>query len=226
MSRRFLALAPVLLALVAATACDRGGSGPAKADFDAAGTLRQASAAMAAVTSVGLTMDSEGEPPVSVRGGDMKLLRNGDAQGTLTMRQSGMNVEMKVVASGSSVYLDAGTGGWQKVPRALAALKYDPSAVLDPERGIAGLLGSLQAPKAEAVEKVDGKEAYRVAARLPKDRVKGLLPGVETDVDGKVWVRKADGRLVKVRGTFPGGKGTVVVAFTEFDVPYKISAPK
>ncbi|WP_067461933.1 LppX_LprAFG lipoprotein [Actinomadura macra] len=227
MSRRILTLAQVLLALVVVTACDGGGADkPAKADFDAAGTLRRASAAMATVKSVGLTMESEGKPPISVRGGDMKLLRNGDAQGTLTMEQSGMDVEMKVVASGSSVYLDAGTGGWQKVPRALAALKYDPSAVLDPERGIAKLLGSLQAPKPEAVEKVAGAEAYRVAAKLPKDRVAGLIPGVTTDVDGKVWVRKSDGRLVKVRGTFPGGKDTVLITFTEFDVPYKISAPR
>jgi len=227
MSRRFLALVQVLLTLVVVTACDGGGSDkPVKAEFDAAGTLRRASAAMAAVTSVGLTMESQGKPPISVRGGDMKLLRNGDAQGTLTMQQSGMNVEMKIVAAGNTVYLDAGTGGWQKVPRALAAMKYDPSAVLDPERGIAKLLSSLQAPKAEAIEKVNGMEAYRVAARLPKDRVSGLIPGITTDIDGQVWVRKSDSRLVKVRGVFPGGKDTVVITFTEFDVPYEISAPR
>lgn len=227
MSRRILVAVQVLLALVVAVACGGGGSGkPAKAAFDAAQTLRRSSTAMANVKSVGFTMESEGKPPISVHGGDLKLLRDGDAQGTLTMQQSGLDVEMKVVASGSSVYLDAGTGGWQKLPRALAAMRYDPSAVLDPDRGIAKLLGSLRAPKPEAVEKVNGREAYRVAATLPKDQVSGLIPGVDTDIAGKLWVSKADNRLVKVRGVFPEGKGAVVISFNEFDVPYKISAPK
>ncbi|WP_131738932.1 LppX_LprAFG lipoprotein [Actinomadura roseirufa] len=223
MSRRILVLVPLL---AVASACGGGGSGEKKADFDAAGTLKQASTAMAGVRSVAFRMESEGKPPLTVNGGDVKLLRNGDAQGTLTMRQSGMNIEMKVVATGNSVYLNPGTGGWQKLPRALAALRYDPSAVLDPDRGIVGLLGSVRAPKAEAVEKVNGKEAYRVAGTLPKDRVAGLLPGVGSDIDGKVWVGKADHRLLKVRGVFPGGKDAVVVSFTEFDAPYKISAPR
>ncbi|WP_242901738.1 LppX_LprAFG lipoprotein [Actinomadura terrae] len=228
MPRRILVLVHALLAMVVVTACDGGGGkgGSEKADFDAAGTLRQASSTMAGTRSVALRMDSEGKPPVSVKGGDMKLLRNGDGQGTLKVSRSGMDVEMKVVASGNTVYIGGATGGWQKVPKVLAATQYDTSAVLDPERGIAKLLGSLQDPKAEAVEKVDGKEAYRIAARLPKDRVAGLLPGVDTDIDGQVWVRKSDHRLVKVRGVFPGGKDKVTITFTEFDAAYTITPPK
>ncbi|TDD62781.1 LppX_LprAFG lipoprotein, partial [Actinomadura rubrisoli] len=202
-----------------------GGKSAAPAAFDAAGTLRQASAAMAAVKSVAFTVRSEGKTPIMVKGADIKLLRGGDAQGTLTLEQQGQNVEAKIVAVGSSVYLNLGTGGWQKAPKLLAATYYDPSAVLDPERGIAKLLGSLQAPQAEAEVKVNGKDAYRVRAKLPKDRVSGLIPGIDSDLEGQVWVGKADHRLLKVRGAFPEG-GAVVIDFTEFDAPYKISAPR
>ncbi|MFD0686726.1 LppX_LprAFG lipoprotein [Actinomadura fibrosa] len=228
MPRRFLALVHVLLALVAVSACDGGGSDdpkPTAAAFDAAGTLRQSSAAMAGLKSVAFTMATEGKSPIMVKGGDVKLLKSGDAQGTLTLEQSGQNVEAKIVALGPVVYLNLGTGGWQRAPKMLAAATYDPSAVLDPDRGIAKLLTSLQNPKPEAVEKVDGKEAYRIGATLPKDQVSGLLPGVDADLPGQVWVAKADHRLLKVRGTFPDG-GAVVISFTEFDAPYKISAPK
>ncbi|MFA1547362.1 LppX_LprAFG lipoprotein [Actinomadura chokoriensis] len=227
MSRRMLVLVPVLLALLFSGACDGGGSGEAgeKADFDAAQTLRQAADAMGRLKSVGFTVESDGKTPVIVKGGDMKLLRSGDAQGTLTIEQQGQNVEMKVVAVGDSIYLDAGTGGWRKLPKALAANVYDPSAVLDPQRGIPMLLTSARSPEPQAVEKVDGKEAYRVGAKLPKAQIAGLIPGINEDMDGQVWVSRADHRLVKVRGRFAAG-GAVVISFTEFDAPYKISAPK
>ncbi|MFA1539169.1 LppX_LprAFG lipoprotein [Actinomadura monticuli] len=226
MSRRMLVLVPVLLALAVAGGCGGGSDEPAKkADFDAAQTLGRAAQAMGALKSVGFSLESDGKTPVIVKGGDMKLLRSGDAQGTLTIEQQGQNVEMKVVALGDSIYLDAGTGGWRKLPKALAASVYDPSAVLDPRRGIPMLLSSAKAPVAQAVEKVDGAEAYRVGAKLPKAQIAGLIPGIGEDMDGQVWVRRADHRLVKVRGAFPGG-GAVVISFTEFDAAYKISAPK
>ena len=225
MSRRMLVLVPVLLALVFTGACDDGGGGGKKAEFDAAGTLREAAQAMSALKSVGFTLESDGKTPVIVKGGDMKLLRSGDAEGTLTVEQQGQNVEMKVVALGDSIYLDAGTGGWRKLPKALAAAMYDPSAVLDPQRGIPMLLSSAASPEPQAVEKVGGKDAYRVGAKLPKGQIAGLIPGIDADLDGQVWVGKADHRLLKVRGQFPKG-GAVVISFTEFDAPYKISAPK
>lgn len=225
MSRRILVLVPVLLALVLSGACSGGGAAE-KADFDAAQVMRQAAQAMGDLQSVAFTVESEGTTPVIVKGGDLKLLRGGDAEGTLTVEQQGQNVEMKVVAVGESIYLDAGTGGWRKLPKALAASMYDPSAVLDPERGIAKLLESAAGAEPQAVEKVDGVEAYRVGATLPKDRVSGLVPGIGADLEGQVWVNKADHRLVKVRGAFPEGKGAVVISFTEFDAPYEISAPR
>ncbi|HEU5030034.1 MAG TPA: LppX_LprAFG lipoprotein [Spirillospora sp.] len=227
MSRRFLGLVPLSLVLLAG-ACGGGGGGkPApKADFDGAQALKRSATAMAALKSVAFTVTSDGKTPIMVKGGDMKLLRDGDAQGTLTLEQSGQNVEAKVVAKGDTFYLDAGTGGWRKLPKSMASAVYDPSAVLDPNRGIPKLLTSLKTPKAEAVEKVDGKEAYRVGATLPQDQVGGLIPGINDDLAGQVWVSKADGRLLKVRGAFPKDEGAVVITFTDFDAPYTISAPK
>ncbi|MGH3240732.1 MAG: LppX_LprAFG lipoprotein [Spirillospora sp.] len=228
MPRRNLVLLVLLPVLLFAGACDGDGSDePAKkADFDAAQTLRQAAQAMGTVKSVAFTVKSEGRTPVMVKGGDLKLLRNGDAEGTLTVEQQGQNVEMKVVAVGDSIHLDAGTGGWRKLPKALAATMYDPSAVLDPERGISKLLASAGSPQAQAVEKVDGTQTNRIGAKLPKDQIAGLIPGIGADLDGQLWVSRSDHRLVKVRGAFPEGKGAVVITFTEFDAPYKISAPK
>lgn len=219
-----------MVALVVATACGGGGGdddggGPAR--FDGRKVLADASAAMGRLKSVGVTLSTQNKPPIMVQGGDIKLLKSGDAEGTLTIEQSGQAVEMKLVAAGDSVYLNAGTGGWRKTPRAAAAMLYDPSAVLDPSRGIPKLLTSAVSPTAEAEEKVDGKDAYRVRATLGQDDLARIVPGINSDVDGQVWVSKADQRVLKVKGNVPkGGKGSVVITFDEFDAPYKISAPK
>ncbi|MFF5265240.1 LppX_LprAFG lipoprotein [Actinomadura viridis] len=218
------------MAATVMTACSGGDGGGAAPAFDAADTLRRSSAAMAGLKSIGFTMTTEGKPPIMVRGGEMKLLRGGDADGTVTVEQSGQKVEMEIVASGDSVYIKAVTGGWRKVPRAMAATLYDPSAVLDPERGISKLLTTVTGPRAEATEKVGGKEARRVGVTLPKAAVGGLIPGVDADVKGQVWVSTADHRLLKVKGDVPpaaegGDRGSVIINFTEFDAPYTIKAP-
>jgi lipoprotein LprG len=236
---RLVLLIPVLCLLLAGsvlTACDGdgggggGGGAAAKPAFDAADTLRRSSAAMANLKSAAFTLGVEGKPPIMVQGGDLKLLRAGDAEGTLKIEQSGQVVEMQVVALADAVYLKAVTGGWRQVPKALVAAWYDPSAVLDPQRGISRLLGSVTQPRAEATEKVGGREARRVGVVLPKAAIGGLVPGINSDVRGQVWVGAADHRLLKVRGEIPpaaegGDKGAVVITFTEFDAPYSIKAP-
>jgi lipoprotein LprG len=207
-----------------------GGGEPAAAKpaFDAAQTLRQASTAMAGLKSLGLTLTSEGKPAVPVRGGELKLLRGGDADGTVTLEQSGQTVEMKLIAAGDTMYIKGPTGGWQRYPKAIAANLYDPSAVLDPQRGISALLQKAASPKAEATEEVGGKQAHRVRATLPKAAIGGLVPGITADVSGQIWVSATDHRLLKVKGEIPaagGESGSVVITFTEFNAPYKIKAP-
>jgi lipoprotein LprG len=230
---RFLPVFLVLFALVGASAACSGGDGgeagrsPA---FDAGQVLRQASGAMAKLRSVGFTLGTEGKPPIIVRGGEIKLLRSGDAEGTMTIVQSGQSVEMQIVAVGQSVYIKGVTGGWRQVPKAMAATLYDPSAVLDPNRGISKLLSSVTGVKAEGREKADGKDSYRVGVTLPKAAIGGLIPGIASDVRGQLWVSSSDHRLIKVRGEIPplaqgGEKGSVIINFTEFDSAYTIKAP-
>jgi lipoprotein LprG len=225
----------LLCALVgaSATACSGEEAKPSGAQapaFDAGQVLRQASAAMANLKSVGFAMTTEDKPPVPVRGGEISLLRSGDAEGTLTIVQSGQSVEMEIVAVGQNVYIKGLTGGWRQVPKAMASTLYDPSAVLDPDRGISKLLSSVTGAKAEGREKADGKDSYRVGVTLPRAAIGGLIPGISSDVRGQLWVSASDHRLIKVRGEIPplaqgGEKGSVIITFTEFDTPYKINAP-
>jgi lipoprotein LprG len=218
---------PVLaLVAVGLSACsDDAGPLP-----DASKTLQESAAAMKDLTSIGFTLTTEGKPPIQISGGDVKLLRSGDAQGVLNLQQGGQSVETDFVLLGDVVYFKGPTGGYQKLPRAMVAAVYDPSAILDPQRGISKLLSSVKGGEAEATEKVGGKNAHRVKVTLPASSAATLVPGITKDLSGQVWIGEADKRLLKVRAAVPaeqGGEGgTVVVTFTEFGQAYKITAPK
>ncbi|REE99411.1 LppX_LprAFG lipoprotein [Thermomonospora umbrina] len=194
-------------------------------------TMRQAADAMRNLQSVRFTLGTEGEPAIPIKGGDVKLLKNGDAQGTLRIEQLGLTLDTDFVLIGDTLYYKGLTGsGFQKAPKERILALYDPSAVLDPERGIAKLLSGVRSPQPEAREKVGGKDAYKIKVTLPKEQAGTLVPGVSQDLAGHVWVATADHRLLKVRGVLPAASGggddnAVVVTFTEFDAGYTFTPP-
>src|SRR5581483_1287181 len=75
------------------------------------------------------------------------LTKEGKAKGTATIDSSGIKVEAAFVIVDQSLYLKLATGGYQKLPLAVAATVYDPSAILDPNRGVAQLLRTAKNPK-------------------------------------------------------------------------------
>jgi lipoprotein LprG len=223
----------LLLIPLSAAGCKGGSesSQPTESLPKGSEVLSQASAAMRDVNSVGFTLGTEGKPAVPFKRGDIKLLKSGDAEGGIQIQQAGQAVEMNFVLVGPTVYLKGVTGGYQKLPRAMVAQIYDPSAVLDPDRGVAKLLTTATDPTTEAREKVGGKDTYRVKATLPKDTAAALVPGIGQDLTGQVWVATTDHRPVKLKMQVPptaggGDTGSVIVSLTEFNADYKITPPK
>jgi lipoprotein LprG len=216
----------LVLAAVAVTGCSGGGSLP-----DGRKVLQEASTAMRSVQSIGFAIRSEGNPPISVKSADGKLLKSGDAEGTLRINQSGQSVEMAFTLVGNAVYFKGATGGYQKLPRATVLAVYDPSAILDPQRGIVKLLDTATKPKTEKREQLGGQDAFRVKATLSRSVVPSLVPGVTKDLDGQVWVSAGDRRVLKLRVPIPkangdGTQGAVIVTFTDFNRNFVITAPK
>jgi lipoprotein LprG len=165
---------------------------------------------------------------LSLRRAEGVLTEEGSAEGTAQVEQAGQNVELTFVIVGDKIYLKGPTGGYQELPLALAASVYDPSAILDPDRGIARVLSTAINPRTEAAEAVDGTDTYRVAVTAAGADLKAVIPGVTGDVPGKVWLGSTDKRLHKAVFTLPaagGATGTVTVTFSEFDAPADISAP-
>ena len=225
----------LLCALVALTSCtpdkSKTTASPSAASLPAGDTLvTESAAAMRDIKTAKFLITADGAVAgLSLRRAEGTLTKEGSAKGTVQVDQGGTLVELSFVIVGDKIYLKGPTGGYQALPLAVAASVYDPSAILDPQRGIAKVLSTATGATTEASDPVDGKPAWRVAATMSAADLKTVIPGVTGTVPGKVWISADDKRLLKATFTLPAAGdakgGTVTVTFTEFDAPATINAP-
>ncbi len=189
--------------------------------------LDKSAAAMRTVKTVAFTIATEGKPPVPVRHAEGSLTREGDAKGTLQIDVLGNLQELNFVLTGDTVYFKGPTGGYQTMTRKELAGIYDPSAILNADTGVSRLLATASDAKTEAVEKIGGVDAYPVSVSLSQQVITTLVPGVNQGVNGKVWLAKDTGRLLKASLPMGTGanSGTVLVTFDDYDVPVTVTAP-
>jgi lipoprotein LprG len=192
--------------------------------------LTGAAGAMREVKTAHFTIDAKGSiSGLALHHADGKLTREGEALGTATLDQAGVTVEVEFVIVGDKLYLKGPTGGFQQLPLALASSVYDPSAILDPDRGVVKLLSTARDARTEAKEPVDGQDAYRVAFGPDAQTMQTLIPGVGAQATAKVWLAAGSKRLLKGTFTLPATSsnsgGTVTIGFTDYDAPVTINAP-
>lgn len=224
MPRRYLCLLALLTALL--TAC--GGEG-GKQDSpptlpDGARLLADSAKAMRTVTTSRVGIDVQGElPTLPIKAAQGQLTREGQAKGTATVEEFGQIVELDFVIVDDKLYLRGPTGGFQELPASGVGLVYDPSVVLDPDRGIVEVLASGAAARTEAREQVGDVDSYRVQASFSGQSLGKLVPGFTQDTTGQVWIASDGFRLVQAR--FPATGGAVAFRFSDFDAPADITAP-
>jgi lipoprotein LprG len=230
--RRILLVTLALTAAVA-TACSSDEPAANGSLPDGAGLMTDASAAAADIESAHFTLQINGEVPgLPVRSADGDLTREGGpagaAKGTISMNFMGTLFEGEFVLVDDTLFLKGPTGGYEEISAALVRSVYDPSAILDPERGIAKVLSSVQNPKTEAAEDVDGVATYKVTGRVGKDVVTSLVPGINEDVDITFWVKQdGDHQPVKASVKVPAeGDPTVDVTLSDVNKPVTITAPQ
>lgn len=191
---------------------------------DATQLLTDSATAMRTVTTTHFTVETQGPvPEIRLRSADGRLTREGSAEGTAKINQGNQVVELGFVILGDTLYLRTPTGPVQKLPLSLAGAVYDPSAILNPDLGIASVIASGKEATTEAREQVGGVDSYRLRVSFPAEPLSTLLPGPAQDKIGQVWIAVAGSRLVQAQ--FPATDGTITVRFSEFDVPVEITAP-
>lgn len=157
---------------------------------------------------------------------DGDLTAEGEAKGSGSISQSGQLVEIDFVLTGDSLHIKGPTGGYQELPASMVSSIYDPSAVLDPKRGVAKLVSSLQNPETTAKEEVAGAEAFKVEGKLPREVLSGVLPGVPSAADVAFWIRDDRSRLpVKATATF-SGDASVDITLSDVNKPVTVEPPR
>jgi lipoprotein LprG len=228
---RRLLLGALALATLAVAGCSSDGStDPAAPLPDGAALLRDATATMRGISSAHFGLRTEGEVSglsvqslegdVTTEGGP-----SGAAKGSGTMTVGGQLVEVEFVLVDETLYLKGPTGGFQKLPAALGASVYDPSAVLDPERGIAKVLAGVRNPVTEAREELDGTPAYKVTGTVTGETLAGILPGAPAETHIALWLAEDAGhRPLRASVALPEG-AKVEVTLSDVDKTVTVTAP-
>ena len=220
----------LLVLLVAVSGCSGSSGTPTAASTTAppptASEILAASAtAMAEVTSAAFNLTVDGQlPSVTVQSAKGVLNADGDAQGTAAIVQFGQLIEVEFVLAGGQLYIKGVTGGFTQVPASLAGSVYDPSAILDPTRGVAKVISSVQSPTIAGSE----GDSWLISGSVPADVAAGLVPGITDDVSGLFTISKGSSELTSADLTLDGADGkpaTVKVELSAFNEPVSISPP-
>jgi lipoprotein LprG len=219
--RFFAFIAALIIALV--TSCS-GSSGQTANLPNGTTLLADSAKAMRGVTSTRFTLDVEGNAPgVQLRSAAGQLTRAGSAKGVAKVDEGAQLLELQFVIIGQDLYLQPPTGPVQKLPLSFAGTVYDPSVILNPDRGIAAALASGTGPTTETREQVDGVDTYQLQVKFPAQPLGSLVPQLAHDKTSEIWVAAQGSRLIKAK--FPTTYGSATVHFADFDVPVDITPP-
>ncbi len=183
---------------------------------------------MGNVQTVHFTIAIDGTlPSLPLQSADGVLTHAGEAKGTAKIVELGSTIEANFIVVGDSFYLKVLGGDYQKLPLSSATSIYDPSAILDPNRGIPKIITSAQNAKTVGATTINGKTAYQVSLTPDPTAVANLIPGMTGQVTGSVWIDKDSGHVVKAVFAVPSGGKTVTatLTFDNYDAPVTISAP-
>lgn len=215
-----------VLAVLTVGGCTRGGQAPVDGPLPDAAQLLEASAQeMAGVQTARLSIEADAEvADLAVRRVDGVVTRSGEAEGTAQVEQFGVLAEADFVVVAGTFHFRL-VGGWQQVPLDSADALYDPSAILDPDRGVAALLRTATDAQTGGQDSLDGVDTYQVTAAFDAAVLDPLLPGIGDGVTGTLWLGSDRPVLHQARFEVPDGAGTVTVTLSDFDAPVDISAP-
>lgn len=223
--RLLVAMGGAVLLLAGCSSSPTTDSPASPALTSSADALSGAATAMKAVTSAHFTLTVNGNlPELTVHQAEGDLTSTGQAQGHGTITQFGQLVEVDFSVVGKDLYLKGPTGGYTKIPAALAGQVYDPTAILNPDKGVAAVLAGLTAPGALTTS----DSTYTVTGTVPKAMAAALVPGITADVPGTFVIDRSTLRVTSVTlspAASDGKPASVVLTLTDFDKAVTVTTP-
>lgn len=229
--RKFIAAASAAAMLAAGCSSDPGPEGKLP---DPKQLVADASKSAAKIKSTHFTMSKTGDVPgVLVNSVDGDMTDDGkhtQAKGTAQISMLGQTAQIKFVLTKGTLYIDGLPGGTQKFSESQAKNVYDFSAVLDPNRGIPKMVGSLKPSTVSKVPKVgaEGVPGYKVDGTVPRAALGGLVPQVAQDVKSSLLITDKGREPVQADAVFGRGDQApkLHITLSAINKPVTIKAPK
>ncbi|RJQ70984.1 LppX_LprAFG lipoprotein [Pseudonocardiaceae bacterium YIM PH 21723] len=189
----------------------------------------KAATAMKSVDAVSLDIATEGKPKgLPLTSAAFQLTNKGEATGKAVISIMGPAAEYNFTLVGDSLYLKGVTGGYTKLPSSMVTSFFDPSAILNPDKGVAHLLATAKNPQTEASETINGRKAYRVKVEPDATAVKSLVPVSGEVKTAQVWIDAENSQVLQVKLPVPAdsGEASATVKLSDFGKPVTIQPPQ
>lgn len=195
---------------------------------DATTLLQESATATKDLKSVHLALSVNGKIeklPVKTLNGDLTTEPETAAKGDAKITFGGSDVDIDFVVYDSDLYAALAKDAWDNYGP--AADIYDPSAILNPDTGLANVLDNFTDAKAEAHETIEGQDTVRVSGKVTAEAVNKLAPQLNAtgSLPASVWIQADDPhQLVQVQLDQSTGN-SVVMTLSNWNTPVTIDKP-
>lgn len=222
----FLSLAAALVAGCSFSSSKSGGPLP-----DGATLVKQSTDATKNLKSAHLVLTVNGKIaglPVTNLTGDLTTTPNTAAQGNAQITLAGQDISADFVVVDGDLYTNAlNPGDKTMTDVGPASQVYDPSAILNPDTGVANLLKNFTGAKAEGRDQVSGQTTVRISGSVAADAVNKIASPFKATkpVPATFWiVESGDHQLAQVNLQQSQGN-SVQMTLSNWNKPVQISKP-
>jgi lipoprotein LprG len=228
MSSALSAIAAVAIASGLVAGCSSAGSSGSAALPDAATLLQQSSQTTKDLKSAHLDIAVTGTIqglPLKKLSGDLTNVPATAVQGNATITMGGSDIDAQLIVIDGNLYAALSANNW--LDMGPAADIYDPSTILNPDTGLANMLGSFADPKSEAGEKINNVETVKVTGKVSADAVNKLIPQLQATapLPGTAWIEK-DGDHNLVQASIEQSSGnSIQMTLSDWNKPVTVTKP-
>jgi hypothetical protein len=225
---RTLPVAVATLAVLATAGCGGGGDGASAAEI-----VSESASATEAVQRFHFTLDVQNVPRsgtgLQLTSAEGDVVVPDRARADVAGNFAGIPITTQVVAIGEDVWLkNPLSGTWEAIDVATT-----PIALLDPSRGVLGVMQGITDAKDEGTDVVDGVTLRKITGTAPAADVAPLVavrPSTR-EVPVTLWIGEDDHLLRRIEVSGPVARGEPegalrVVGVSRFDEPVTIEAPE
>ncbi len=221
-----LTLATGLIAGCSFRSSNSGGPLP-----DAATLVKQSADSTKNIKSAHLVLTVTGKIPglpVKTLTGDLTTAPSTAAQGNAQLTYLGQDISADFVVVDGDLYTNALNPGDKTMTDVGPASQiYDPSAILNPDTGVADVLANFTDAKAEGRDQISGQTTVRISGNVSPDAVNKIASNFKATkpVPATVWiVESGDHQLAQVSLQYSQGN-TIQMTLSNWGQPVQVTKP-